>query len=109
MYMMGVGAVALAANIICLKLIEEHRHGEVHMRASWIFSKNDVIANTGVIVGGLLVWLLDNRWPDLIIGILIALVVLNGARHIISDSRKELAKESSCSSGGSCCSSTTEN
>lgn len=87
--MMGMGVLALIANLYCLTLIQEHKDGEVHMRASWIFSRNDVIANLGVILGGLLVWLLDSRWPDLIIGSLIALVILNGARHIIKDARKE--------------------
>jgi Co/Zn/Cd efflux system component len=72
-------------------LIQKHKDGEVHMRASWIFSKNDVIANAGVILGGLLVWLLDSRWPDLVIGSLIALVIFNGARHIILDARNEIA------------------
>jgi len=89
--MMGVGIVALIANIICLRLIENHKDGEVHMRASWIFSKNDVIANTGVIIGGLMVWLLDSRWPDLVIGSVIAVVILNGARLIIKDARSELS------------------
>lgn len=100
--MMGVGLIALFANIICLVLIQKHREGEVHMRASWIFSKNDVIANSGVILGGLLVWSTGNRWPDLIIGTLIALVILNGARHIIKDAKRELAGE--CTSAN-CCSS----
>ena len=90
--MMGVGVIALIANIYCLRLIEKYKDGEVHMRASWIFSKNDVIANTGVILGGLLVWLLDSRWPDLVIGSLIALVIFNGARHIIMDARSELSE-----------------
>ena len=40
--MMIVGVIALIANIYCLKLIEKHKDGEVHMRAGWIFSKNDV-------------------------------------------------------------------
>lgn len=100
--MISVGIVALIANIICLKLIEQHRHGEVHMRASWIFSKNDVIANTGVILGGILVWLLNDRWPDLIIGCLIALVVLNGARHIIADARQELTPRDKCGDTDCC-------
>ncbi|HEY9050200.1 MAG TPA: cation transporter [Gammaproteobacteria bacterium] len=100
---MVVGVIALAANIYCLMLIEKHKDGEVHMRASWIFSKNDVIANTGVIIGGLLVWVLDSRWPDLVIGSLIALVIFNGARHIIMDARSELNNlenidDSTCSS-----------
>lgn len=88
--MMGVGVIALIANIYCLRLIDKHKDGEVHMRASWIFSKNDVIANTGVIVGGALVWLLDSRWPDLLIGTLISLVILNGARLIVLDAKREL-------------------
>ena len=91
-FMVFVGLIALVANIVCLRLIEKHKDGEVHMRASWIFSKNDVIANTGVIVGGVLVWQFDSRWPDLVIGSLIALVILNGARHIIHDARKELTE-----------------
>jgi len=94
-FMIGVGLIALIANVICLILIQKHKEGEVHMRASWVFSKNDVIANTGVIISGLLVWLLESRWPDLIIGSLIALLIFSGARHIILDARSELAKISS--------------
>lgn len=89
-FIVVVSIIALIANIICLRIIEKHKDGEVHMRASWIFSKNDVIANVGVLLGGSLVWLLDSRWPDLVIGCLIALVILNGARHIIADAKNEL-------------------
>lgn len=95
--MIGVGVIALIANIYCLKLIDKHKNGEVHMRASWIFSKNDIIANTGVIIGGVLVWLLDSRWPDLVIGAFISLVILNGARLIIKDARSELHNDDSAS------------
>ncbi len=89
-FIVVVSIIALIANVICLRLIEKYKDGEVHMRASWIFSKNDVIANVGVIVSGLLVWLFNSRWPDLIIGSLIALVILNGARYIIADTNNEL-------------------
>ncbi len=104
--MMGMGVLALAANVWCLALIQKHREGGVHMRASWVFSKNDVIANLGVILGGGLVWLTGSRWPDLIIGTLIALVILRGARHIITDARQELAgderRTTCCESGDGC-------
>ncbi len=88
--MMGVGVAALLANVICLMLIHKHKDGEVHMRASWIFSTNDVIANLGVIIGGLLVWWLDSRWPDIIIGIFISIVILRGARLILSEAKHQL-------------------
>ena len=52
--MMSMGVIALIANVTCLILIAKHREAEVHMRASWIFSKNDVIANLGVILAGCL-------------------------------------------------------
>lgn len=85
------GTVALMANVICLLLIQKHKDGEVHMRASWIFSANDVIANTGVIISGLLVWWLDSRWPDIVIGLIIAAVIVRGARLILADARSELS------------------
>ena len=92
--MISVGIVALIANVICLKLISKHREGEVHMRASWVFSKNDVIANLGIIVGGLLVYVLDSRYPDLVIGLAISIVVIRGGMQILKDAgdeRKQLA------------------
>ena len=89
MMMMAVGAVALVANSICLVLIYKHRQGEVHMRASWIFSKNDVIANLGVICSGALVAWLDSPWPDLVIGLVIVMLVVRGGVYIIKDASGE--------------------
>ncbi len=91
-FMMGIGTIALAANITCLLLISKHREGEVHMRASWIFSKNDVLANLGVILGGILVAMLDSRFPDLVIGAVIVAVVLRGGFHILWDASAERRK-----------------
>ena len=86
--MMIVGFLALIANIICLVLISKHRNGEVHMRASWIFSKNDVIANVGVILAGGLVALTGSRLPDLIIGLIVATVVIRGGFIILHNARQ---------------------
>lgn len=90
--MISIGVLALVANIICLKLISRHREGEVHMRASWVFSKNDVIANLGIIAGGLLVYLLESRIPDLVIGLAISIIVIRGGIHIVKDASKEQQK-----------------
>ena len=81
--MMSFGLIALAANVLCLALITKHREGGVHMKASWIFSANDVIANLGIIIAGALVAWTGSRYPDLIIGFIIAGVVLNGAYRIL--------------------------
>lgn len=88
-YMVLVGLLALAANVTCLKLIARHRDGGVHMRASWIFSKNDVIANVSVILGGGLVYLTGVRWPDLAVGVAITYIVFRGGLAIIEDARNE--------------------
>lgn len=83
--MVGTGCVALVANLTCLRLLSKHRDGGAHMRASWIFSKNDVIANTGVIVAGLLVMTLGSRIPDLAVGSIVAVVVVRGGLQILAD------------------------
>lgn len=88
--MIAISIVALAANAYCLKLLSRHRDGEVHMRASWIFSRSDVIANAGVILAGALVAATDSRWPDLIVGTAIAVVVLRGGREILREANAPL-------------------
>jgi copper chaperone CopZ len=81
--MMGMGLVALIANVACLVLIARKRDAGAHMKASYIFSANDVLANAGVIAaGGLVAWT-GSAYPDLIIGTAIGLIVLNGARRIL--------------------------
>lgn len=89
--MVGVGGLALVANIACLVLISSHRKGEVHMRASWIFSRNDVIANLGVIVAGVLVATTASRLPDLVIGAALSLLVIRGGITILGEARGEVA------------------
>jgi len=81
--MIGVSLIALAANVWCLMLISRHRHQGVHMRASYIFSANDVLANLGVILAaGLVAWT-GSPIPDWIIGLLIGMMVLVGAIRIL--------------------------
>lgn len=87
--MIVMGIAALIANTACLVLIYKHRQGEVHMRASWIFSKNDVVANLGVIGGGVLVNWFDSPWPDLFIGLTIAAIVIRGGIQIINEANTE--------------------
>ncbi|MGS0943629.1 cation diffusion facilitator family transporter [Pseudomonas luteola] len=84
MLMMGIGIVALVANVSCLLLIYGHREGGAHMKASWIFSANDVLANIGVIAAGALVAWTGSPYPDLVIGTVVGLIVLNGARRILA-------------------------
>jgi len=81
--MISMGLVALVANVTCLMLIAKKKDSGAHMKASWIFSANDVIANTGVILAGVLVMLTGSALPDLLIGLVIVAFVLNGARRIL--------------------------
>lgn len=87
--MIIIGVIALMANLVCLKLLSRHRDGEVHMRASWIFSKNDVIANIGIILSGIIVYWSGQSLTDLMIGFVISLVVIRGGFEILKDVRKE--------------------
>lgn len=81
--MIGISALALAGNVSCLLLLARHRHGGAHMKASWIFSTNDVLANLGVIAAGALVAATGSRVPDLVIGTIVAGLVLLGAVRIL--------------------------
>jgi len=78
--MIIVSFFALVANIICLYLLQKSKNKEeAHMKASMIFTANDVIINFGVIAAGLLVILLNTNKPDLIVGTIVFLLVIRGA------------------------------
>ncbi|MDX2362006.1 MAG: cation transporter [Crocinitomicaceae bacterium] len=81
--MIIVSIFALAANWVCLYLLQKSKSKEAHMQASMIFTSNDIIINAGVIVAGILVSILTNRIPDLIIGSIVFLIVLRGAFRIL--------------------------
>ena len=85
-----VGGIALVANSICVVLLAKHRNGEVHLRASWIFTTNDVIVNAGVMLSGVLVWLTSSAYPDLVVGFVISAIVIRGGIAIVRDARKEM-------------------
>ena len=86
--MIVVSLMALAANMICLVLINQHKNGEIHMLAARIFSTNDIIANMGVITAGILVFALESSLPDLFIGAVISVVVLRGSYQIIREAKQ---------------------
>ncbi|MEG3954224.1 cation transporter [Microcoleus sp. herbarium2] len=92
-WMMAMAFLALIANSYGLYLLSKHRKGEVHMRASWIFTQNDVIANFSVIVAGFLVTLFNSRFPDLIVGFGIASLVVWGGISIIRDAQRYRTKQ----------------
>jgi cation diffusion facilitator family transporter len=87
--MIMVGAAAIAANFSCLWLLRKQRRGEVHMRASWIFTRTDALANLGTILAGGLVFATGSALPDLILGAAISLIVLYGSFEIIRDAASE--------------------
>ena len=82
--MIVVSILALIANGICLYLLQRsNSRAEAHMKASMSFTSNDVIINLGVIVAALLVNWLDSNKPDLIIGTIVFILVIQGARRIL--------------------------
>lgn len=81
--MIIISIFALIANGICLYLLQKSKSKEAHMRASMIFTSNDVIINLGVIFAGVLVLLLGSGIPDLVIGSIVFVLVVIGAIRIL--------------------------
>lgn len=81
--MMGISFLALLANAYCLYLLQKSRSNAAHMKASMIFTSNDILINLGVIAAGALVLWLDSAIPDLAIGTLVFVLVSIGAFRIL--------------------------
>lgn len=81
--MIIVSGFALLANFYCVYLFKKSKSEEAHIKASVIFTNNDIVINIGVIVAGILVSVFSNRLPDLLIGSIVFIVVLRGALRIL--------------------------
>ena len=85
--MIFVSILALIGNTVCLYILQKSKSEEAHMRASMIFTSNDIVVNSGVIAAGILVSVLDSKTPDLIIGSIVFTLVMRGAFRIIKLAR----------------------
>ncbi|MBL8199659.1 MAG: cation transporter [Chromatiales bacterium] len=84
----GGAMLSLVINASVLRLLHRYRNGEAHLRASWIFTRADVVANVGVIAAGMLVLVTGSRVPDLVVGCLIGAYVIKEAFEILRDARR---------------------
>ncbi|SFS37544.1 cation transporter [Brevundimonas viscosa] len=81
--MMGMALVAAIVNLICLVLLRRDRSGDVNMEAAETFSLNDFASNGGILVAGGLVMWLDQAWPDLVVGLVVAGIAVKGGIEIL--------------------------
>lgn len=81
--MLVFGAVALAANLTCLRLLWRFRAQDVNMASTFQCSRNDVISNVGVLVAAGAVVATASPWPDILVGAVIAALFLRSAIQVI--------------------------
>ena len=88
---MGViGTLALAANIVCFSLLYRHRADNLNMSSTWLCSRNDLIANVSVLVAAGAAYVLVSRWPDIVVGCVIAALFLRSAFRVLRDADRAL-------------------
>ena len=80
--MLLFGGLALAANLFCLKLLWRFRADNVNLSSTFECSRNDVIANVGVIVAAIGVTAFDSPWPDIAVAVVIAFLFLRSALRV---------------------------
>jgi Co/Zn/Cd efflux system component len=86
----AIGALALAANGACFALLWRHRAEDINMRSVWLCSRNDLIANSAVLLAALAVRITLSSWPDLAVGMFICAIFLRSALLVAREARAEL-------------------
>lgn len=83
--MIATAAANAALNIVCLRLLRQHRGDDVNFKASAIFTSNDSLVNGAIVLAGVLVMLWGSNLPDLVLGIVVAIIAGNGGREILEE------------------------
>ncbi len=81
--MIIVSVFALIANAVCMVILGKTKSEEAHIKASKIFTSNDIVINIGVILAGILVMFTNSFIPDLVIGTIVFVIVVRGALRIL--------------------------
>ena len=90
--MTGVAVLALLANGTCLLLLWRHRQDDINMASVWECSRNDIASNLAVLVAAGAVALFGSGWPDLIVAMGLAVLLVVSAGRVIRRSVHELAR-----------------
>lgn len=86
------GLGALAVNLTCAFVLARFRHHRGSLtKAAFLSARNDAFANIAIIAAGLLTFVWPSIWPDLIVGIGIAIINAGAAREVVEAARKESA------------------
>lgn len=88
----AISLLALLANGSCLALLWKHRVEDINMTSVWECSRNDIASNISVLVAASGVWLTRSGWPDLLVGLLLALLFLRSAARVLRSAVAELKR-----------------
>jgi Co/Zn/Cd efflux system component len=84
------GAGALAVNLSCAFMLARHRHhGGSLTRAAFLSARNDALGNAAIIAAGLVTAQTLSVWPDLVVGLGIALMNIDSAREVYAAAQIE--------------------
>ncbi|MFO1143747.1 MAG: cation transporter [Amaricoccus sp.] len=85
------GLGALAVNLGCAFLLARFRHHSGSLtKAAFLSARNDAIANLAIVGAGLVTaYLWRSAWPDLIVGLCIAVINADAAREVWTAAREE--------------------
>lgn len=86
----GTGLGALVVNLGCALLLARFQHHKGSLtRAAFLSARNDATANVAIILAGAVTSLWHSAWPDLVVGIGIAILNADAAREIWQAVRTE--------------------
>lgn len=84
------GAGAFAVNLFCSFLLAPYRKSQGSLsRAAFLSARNDAIANLAIVGAGFFTAWLMSAWPDLVVGLGIALINADAAREVFSAAQNE--------------------
>jgi Co/Zn/Cd efflux system component len=81
--MSWVGGLATIANASVLLFLWRHRGDDLNMRSVCLCSRNDVVANVGVLLAALGVALTGSGWPDIAVGLAIAALFMASSVEVV--------------------------
>ena len=89
--MAWIGIFALLANLSCLFLLQKYKKDNLNMSSVWLCSRNDIIANSSVLIAAWITGIYSSPIPDILVGLILTIIFTKSSLKVIKASQKQLS------------------
>ena len=83
---LAIAIVGLIVNVVALRMLHGHSHGNLNVRSAWLHVLGDLLGSVAAVVAMLIIYFTGWTYADPILAVIVATILCTGAVRLLKDS-----------------------